>query len=228
MGYLNNSSIVVDAVLTKKGRELLARGQNEFKISYFALSDDEIDYSLWNSDHPLGSQYYGNAIENLPVVEAVTDERQTMKYPLVSLPKNTVRIPVISVSQTSYTLKSPAEKATIEPTTTNYEGGNANFGYTAVISDSDVLQFVEVTPSPAQLNGQDQARSVPPSILDTESAQTVSVSGISFVIQGKPSTLRDKKATITIVGNETGGRTSISVTVKRLTATNATGAGISA
>ena len=85
MGYLNNSEIVIDAVLTKKGRELLARGQNEFRIAYFALADDEIDYSLWNSDHPLGSAYYGRAIENLPITEAVTDETQVMNYPKIQL-----------------------------------------------------------------------------------------------------------------------------------------------
>jgi hypothetical protein len=46
MGFLNNASVTVDAILTKKGRELLARGNNEFKITKFALSDDDIDYTL--------------------------------------------------------------------------------------------------------------------------------------------------------------------------------------
>ena len=32
MGFLDNTSITVDAILTKKGRELLARGQDEFRI----------------------------------------------------------------------------------------------------------------------------------------------------------------------------------------------------
>ena len=58
MGYLNNSTITVDAILTKKGRELLARGQNDFKITQFAVADDEIDYDLWNPAHPLGTDYY--------------------------------------------------------------------------------------------------------------------------------------------------------------------------
>lgn len=228
MGYLNNSSITLDAVLTKKGRELLARGQNEFKIAYFALADDEIDYSLWNTDHPLGSAYYGRAIENLPVTEAITDESQLMKYPLVTLPKNTVRIPVISVPQTSYTLRNGSQKITITPNTVNFEGGNSNFGYTAIISDSTVVQFTTVTPTPAQSNGQDLASPRPPAISDLESSQTVTVTGMSFTIQGKPSTLAAKQATITIIGNETGGRTTINVTVNRLTATNSAGANISA
>lgn len=220
MGYLNNSSIVIDAVLTKKGRELLARGQNEFRVAYFALADDEVDYSLWNSDHPLGSAYYGRAIENLPITEAVTDETQVMKYPLVTLPKATVRIPVIGVSQTSYTFKSTSDRVTITPNTINFPDGNVALGYTAVLSDSDAASFVSVTPSPAQSSGQDAARSIPAPITDLESSQTVVVSGTSFTLSGKLSTLKSKKATLTIIGNETGGRVTIDLTVNRLTTNN--------
>ena len=32
MGYLDNSSVTVDAILTLKGRELLAKGGNAFNI----------------------------------------------------------------------------------------------------------------------------------------------------------------------------------------------------
>ena len=46
MGYLDNSSVTVDAILTLKGRELLAKGGNAFSITQFAVGDDEIDYSL--------------------------------------------------------------------------------------------------------------------------------------------------------------------------------------
>jgi hypothetical protein len=52
MGYLNNQVITVDAILTKKGRQLLAQGGSAFNITQFALSDDEIDYSLYNPSHP--------------------------------------------------------------------------------------------------------------------------------------------------------------------------------
>ena len=71
MGFLNNTSVTVDAILTKKGRELLARGQNEFRITKFALSDDEIDYTLWDTTHPNGSNYYGAVIENMPLLESL-------------------------------------------------------------------------------------------------------------------------------------------------------------
>ena len=56
MGYLDNSSITIDAILTKKGRELLAQGGiGAFQITQFALADDEIDYTLFNENHPNGS-----------------------------------------------------------------------------------------------------------------------------------------------------------------------------
>ena len=123
MGYLNNSSITVDAILTKKGRELLARGRDEFQITQFALADSEIDYDLYNPAHPLGTAYYGAAIENLPIVEALTDETQMMKYKLVTLPKGTARIPVVRVAQNTINLES-GEQTRINPQTVNFQNGN--------------------------------------------------------------------------------------------------------
>ena len=110
MGYLDNSIVTVDAILTKKGRELLARGDGSFKITQFALSDDEIDYTLYNPNHPLGSAYYGEAIENLPLLEAFPDETQIMKYKLTTLPRGTAKLPIldIAVSYTHLTLPTKA------------------------------------------------------------------------------------------------------------------------
>jgi hypothetical protein len=79
MGYLNNTVITVDAILTKKGREALARNDGSFRITQFALSDDEIDYTLYNPNHPSGSAYYGEAIEGMPLLEAFPDDQQIMK-----------------------------------------------------------------------------------------------------------------------------------------------------
>ena len=126
MGYLNNSTITVDAILTKKGRELLARGQNDFKITQFAIADDEIDYDLWNPAHPLGTDYYGIIIENMPLIEASADEANIMRYKLVTLPKKTVKIPVVTLSPASAVLASGAQTIII-PTTQNMANGNSNF-----------------------------------------------------------------------------------------------------
>jgi len=83
MGYLNNTTRVLDAILTKKGRELLSTGA-DFTITKFALGDDEIDYGLWDTTHTLGTDYYGAAIENLPALEPFNDPSEIMKYKVVT------------------------------------------------------------------------------------------------------------------------------------------------
>lgn len=120
MGYLSNSgTITVDAILTKKGRELLAKGQGSFNITQFALSDDEVDYDLWNPQHGLGSDYFGIVIENMPVTEAVPDETQSMKYKLITLPPGTKAIPYLTVGE---------NLTSIQVYGTQYNGGNDSTG----------------------------------------------------------------------------------------------------
>lgn len=209
MGYLNNSSIVVDAILTRKGRELLARGQNEFNITHFALADDEIDYTLWNADHPLGSAYYGAVIEAMPVTEAVPDETQVMKYKLVTLPKKTVRIPIVSVPNSSITL-SAGQQDIIRPSTINYAEGNSTYGYTAVLADSDVA-ILEVVD--AALG----TKSASTLLSDMEPGQSVSVVGKTFRVRAKSAIAASKTTTLTIYGNETGGQTVLTINVTKQT-----------
>ena len=218
MGYLNNSTITIDAILTKKGRELLARGRDEFKITQFALSDDEVDYDLYNSEHPLGTAYYGAAIENMPIIEALPDETQMMKYKLVTLPKGTARIPVVRVASTNITLESN-ESTILSPSTVNFQGGNRQFGYTAILSDSDVAEIRATQSAP----GAGGAPTVAQFIGDSEAAQSVTVSGLQFELVAKQQLIADATATILIIGNETGGRTTITVNVKRLEVASAIG-----
>ena len=96
MGYLDNSSITVDAVLTKKGRDILKNG-GSLNITSFTLSDTGIDYTLWNADHPSGSAFYGEAIENLPMLEASVHAEFNLRNRLVSLNQNTVAIPALVI-----------------------------------------------------------------------------------------------------------------------------------
>jgi len=141
MGYLLNNVVTVDAILTKKGRELLARADGSFRITKFALSDDEIDYTLYNPDHPSGSAYYGEAIEAMPLMEAFPDETQIMKYKLITLPRGTAKMPIIGIGQTNITLKQTEEK-TISPKTFNYLGNNQiveSEGYTFIYLMLDYL-----------------------------------------------------------------------------------------
>jgi hypothetical protein len=221
MAYLDNSSITVDAILTKKGRELLSKGKDEFKITQFAVADDEIDYDLWNPAHPLGSDYYGIIIENMPLVEATPDESNIMRYKLVTLPKKTTRIPVIAVGQTSITLTSPGQISRIEPTTVNFDKGNATLGYTAILSNSDAATISIIDPVASGVSP-----TVPRFIGDSEAAQSVAVTGFTFAITAKQQLVSDKTATITIIGNETGGRVTINLTVKRTELATAIGTSI--
>jgi len=212
MGYLDNTSITVDAILTKKGREILAKGADEFKITQFALADDEIDYSLWNPAHSLGSNYYGVAIDNMPLIEAIPDETQTMKYKLVTLRKSTTRIPVITVPNSTVTLVAGGDAVEVKPNTSNFEGGNSTLGYTAILSNSDVA-FLDVSvPVKSVLM---QQATVPTFVGDDESAQSVTAVGFSFSIVAKNQPIQSKTATLTIIGNETGGRATVTVTVNK-------------
>jgi hypothetical protein len=137
MGYLNNQIVTVDAILTKKGRELLARNDGSFRITQFSLSDDEIDYTLFNPNNPSGSSYYGQAIENMPLLEAFPDETQIMKYKLTTLPRGTAKMPIINIGYTNIVLKQGASLS-ITPQTLNYLGGSSTFessGYNFTIGD---------------------------------------------------------------------------------------------
>jgi len=142
MGFLNNTSVTVDAILTKKGRELLARGQDEFKITKFALADDEIDYSLWDTAHPNGSNYYGAVIENMPLLEAFVDENQVMRYKLVSLPKNTAKLPILEIPSPTLTFNGPGITQTITPNTRN--GSDNESGYSFILHDAIIANLTPV------------------------------------------------------------------------------------
>lgn len=86
MAFLDNSGdIILDAVLTDTGRYRLAKGDGSFKISKFALGDDEIDYSLYDKDHPSGSAYYDLDILQTPILEALTDNASALKSHLLSI-----------------------------------------------------------------------------------------------------------------------------------------------
>ena len=215
MGYLDNSTVTVDAILTLKGRELLAKGGNAFNITQFAVGDDEVDYSLWNPDHPLGTSYYGTIIENMPITEAIPDETQALKYKLVTLPKQTTNMPVVSVGNSSITLTG-GESAIISPNTTNIPGGNANLGYTFVLGDSSIARL------DVQRALQNSVLPTTPRFIgDNEDAQTVAVTGFSVNVVAKDLLQTDKTTTITIIVNETGGSVTVNLTVKKITASQA-------
>ena len=137
MGYLNNTSIIVDAILTKKGRELLARQDGSFRITQFALGDDEIDYTLFNENHPNGSQFSGEAIENMNIIEAFPDDNNIMTSKLVTLPRGTTKMPVVTANVSKIQL-SLGSSTVVNPETLNLYGVatlKEASGYLATIAD---------------------------------------------------------------------------------------------
>jgi hypothetical protein len=216
MGYLNNSVVTVDAILTDKGRELLAKNDGTFRITQFALSDDEIDYTLYNPTNPSGSAFYGQAIENMPLLEAFPLVTQEMKYVLTTLPRGTSKMPVLNLGYSAITLKQGASLA-ITPQTLNYLGGNTTFessGYTATISDVRTLsQFNGVginTPDAAALNS---SETIGTNVSKTVIGTTINLTATTVnTLFGSNSFLQ---ATLTVVGRDSGARTTIPVTITR-------------
>jgi hypothetical protein len=206
MGYLNNATITIDAILTKKGRELLAKGQG-FEIVKFAVADDEIDYSLWTPTHPLGTAYYGAVIENMPLIEASPDETQVMRYKLVTLPRGTKQIPVISLGITNLEVTAGQSSAVpIRPSTSQGFNG-AGFGYTAILFDSNAGVLVGTgLPDNASLT-------TAQFLGDTTTANATVAKGLEFTLTPKdvPSQVNTN---LTIIGNETGASITIPVVVK--------------
>ena len=121
MGFLDGSTITVDAILTKHGRKKLAQG-NDLGITKFSLSDDGVDYTLWNPDHASGSDSYGEAINALPNIEAVPDDSVIMKYKLMTMDRDRVFLPYLNISPTAVTIsRQGAEGAqTVHITTYNF------------------------------------------------------------------------------------------------------------
>ena len=81
MGILDNDTVIVDAILTKLGRQKLANGQ-PLGVTQYAFGDTGVDYTLYNSAHPSGSDSYGSAITSLPMLEAVPDDNVFLRFKL--------------------------------------------------------------------------------------------------------------------------------------------------
>lgn len=166
MGYLDKSTITVDAILTNRGRELLSQGTGtgNFQITKFAVSDDEVDYGLYNTAHPLGSNYYGSIIENMPVLEATPDETQIMRYKLVTITGDdltrfgSVVIPQIQIQGTTipangtvslyFSPTAGTTSITIRPTTTYTSTvSEAESSYSLLLADSSLATVEVRTPA---------------------------------------------------------------------------------
>ena len=220
MGYLNNSIITVDAILTTKGRELLAANDGSFRITQFALSDDEIDYTLYNPQHPSGSAFYGEAIDGMPLLEAFPEDSQIVKYKLATLPRGTAKLPVLNLGYSAITLQQGAVIA-ITPQTLNYLGNDQVFetsGYSCTIADVRLLNTFEAT-------GINTAAATNANINSTTTIGT----NVSSTVTGTQITLRATTvntlfgsnstlvSTLTVNGLDSGARITIPITITKST-----------
>ena len=130
MGFLDSSSGVIDCILTRKGRELLAKNDGSFKITKFAFGDDEINYQLYNSATDDDS-----AILNLPILEASSNEESGLRYRLVTLPKGAVSVATLTINPSSIRLGAGGETAAI---TIDTIGGRDN-SYSVISRNSKIV-----------------------------------------------------------------------------------------
>lgn len=205
MAYLNNQTVTVTAVLTKKGRELLAT-KGGLNVTSFALSDDEIDYGLYQPNHPRGSSFFDIAIRNIPILEPFTDETQVLKYKLVTLPVGVTQIPTISLGQSSILLDKNYKGEVIIIPSTN-PAANTTLGYTAILSNKNVGTIIgEDLPANANVT-------IPSFLGDVQSTTAQVAIGLRFRFIPNSALTVNTTTRLTVIGNETGGSVSIPVSV---------------
>jgi hypothetical protein len=219
MGYLNNSIVTVDAILTRKGRELLAKNDGSFRITQFALSDDEIDYTMYNPNHPSGSAYYGQAIDGMPLLEAFPDETQVMKYLLTTLPRGTSKLPIIDFGYPLIDLPQGASLS-IEPQTLNYLGGTItreSSGYVATISDVRLTNTfngvgINTTQATALNASTTLGTNVSKTVIGTVINFTATTLNLLF-----PAGVDQISTTLTVIGRDSGARVTVPFRINRNT-----------
>ena len=204
MGYLDKSTITVDAILTKRGREKLAAGK--FNITKFALADDEVDYTLWDENHGKGTNFYGQAIENMPMVEAVPDESKVMRFKLMTLEKNIQKLPFLQLSPANAIFAITHDGDGTINAKTSIAGGGGAFAdtqYTAIISDGTLVSF-----RGDDINTQ-EGGSISKNFFVVDGSADINIYGMNL------STTTDKTTTLTVIGNATGITQTVTISVAK-------------
>lgn len=214
MSYLSSTSVVVDAILTKKGRELLARNDGSFRITQFSLSDDEVDYTLYNPTHPSGSAFYGEAIEAMQVLQAFPDDREIMRYKLITLPRGTAKLPLLDVGYSNIILKQGASLS-ITPQTLNYLGATSTYeqsGYIATIGDvRTTAAFNGVGINTAEATALNTTSTIGTNVSKTVIGTTFNITATTVnTLFGTQTTLYTN---IIITGRDSGARVTIPVQI---------------
>ena len=199
MGFLNNTSQTIDAILTKRGRERLAQ-TGQLNITKFALADDEVDYALWDPSHPNGTNSYGTVIENMPVLEPVQDQSLSLRYKLVTRADEPEKLAFIDSSglesQTiSYFPNNSGQKFTeAQLTIGNTQNSPVDSeSYTVTVQNSIVC----VIPQQAGVTGDFNQYAVGGALANVQTAQTVKIAAgtTSFSVRSKPILIGDTDVT---------------------------------
>ena len=200
MGFLNGNTITVDAIITKHGRKKLSEGK-PLGITKFALSDDGVDYSLFNPDHANGSSFYGEAITDLPQLEAVPDDGHLMNYTLMSKDRNTIFLPFISGLNATYTLENQNSRQKLTPNTEN----GTDSSYQFIFPDVSAVNVTGGTRK--DISGTNRT------FLSRAEIRTAAIfTGSEITITAKP-TDTTRRLTIQIVGVQTGATKYVNVVV---------------
>jgi hypothetical protein len=219
MGYLSNTSVIVDAILTDKGRQLLAQNDGSFQITQFSLSDDEVNYTLYNPNHPSGSAFYGEAIENMPIIQAFPESQEIMKYKLITLPRGTAKLPTISIGYNTIILKQGASLS-ITPQTLNYLGATSTFeqsGYVATIGDvrtTSAFNGVGINTTQATALNATGVTTVGTNVSKTVIGTTINITATTVnTLFGSNTTLY---TTLTVIGRDSGARLFVPVQITQV------------
>lgn len=219
MGYLSNTSVVVDAILTDTGRQLLAQNNGSFQITQFSLSDDEVDYTLYNPNHPSGSAFYGEAIENMPIIQAFPESQEIMKYKLITLPRGTAALPTVSIGYSTIVLKQGASLS-ITPQTLNYLGATSTFeqsGYLATIGDvrtTSAFNGVGINTTQATALNVTGVTTVGTNVSKTVIGTSINITATTVnTLFGNNTVLY---TTLTVVGRDSGARLFVPLQITRV------------
>ena len=214
MGVLDNTTITVDAILTKKGRELLAQGEGKFKITQFALADDEIDYGLYDITHPNGSNFYGAAIENMNLLEAIPNQTLAVKYFLTNEVGSGTEGTIVTVTGTT-SIKA-LQTGIFTAQTSNY----ANELYEWVLDDTTYASLVTAGGRTTAQTAKDDEFGFSEGYAGNGAggASTSSAIGTSVTVRCKSKGVlggQDRQVVLTAVGQQSGASSEVVINLVR-------------
>ena len=231
MGFLDHSTnnIIVDAVLTEKGRKALANGT--FNVDKFSLSDDEVDYTIIQKfGRTVGKE---KIIKNTPIFEAHTNSDLAQKHRILTVADQTVLfMPTVSVTAggvagTDLTFDD-AMSSTVGSKTIEVELNIQGVAEPDTAFPADQNFFVYVPKRFLSLPGRTEASSTSSlAMYSVQSSETAGLARVSFEIkpQGLDDTIFNTFGTnsaknridcvVSIVGEGTGIRSTVNVVLNK-------------